>query len=104
MFLLTTQALSFGIAGLFHKFLVEPEACVWPGVLPTCSMLYTMHQRNKQNEETNGWKISRMKSTNEAVRPMSPMVGTVGIDQHGVKVAAHRSCTTAADFFASESN
>lgn len=61
MFLLTTQALSFGIAGLFHKFLVEPEACVWPGVLPTCSMLYTMHQRNKQNEETNGWKISRMK-------------------------------------------
>ena len=24
-------------------------------------MLYTMHQRNKQNEETNGWKISRMK-------------------------------------------
>lgn len=35
---------------------------------------------------------------------MSPMVGTVGIDQHGVKVAAHRSCTTAADFFASESN
>ncbi|KAJ8207616.1 hypothetical protein LV164_004225 [Aspergillus fumigatus] len=61
MFLLTTQALSFGIAGLFHKFLVEPAACVWPGVLPTCSMLYTMHQRNKQNEETNGWKISRMK-------------------------------------------
>ncbi|PKX92239.1 small oligopeptide transporter, OPT family [Aspergillus novofumigatus IBT 16806] len=61
MFLLTTQALSFGIAGLFHKFLVEPAACVWPGVLPTCSMLYTMHQRNKQNEEANGWKISRMK-------------------------------------------
>jgi OPT family small oligopeptide transporter len=61
MFLLATQALSFGIAGLLHKFLVEPAACVWPGVLPTCSMLYTMHQRNKQNEEANGWKMSRMK-------------------------------------------
>ncbi|XHF97797.1 hypothetical protein AWENTII_001375 [Aspergillus wentii] len=61
MFLLTTQALSFGIAGLFHRFLVEPAFCVWPGALPTCSLLYTFHDGNAKGEVANGWKMGRMR-------------------------------------------
>lgn len=61
MFLLTTQALSFGIVGLFHQFLVEPAFCVWPGVLPTCSLLHTFHDKHFQDKVVNGWKINRMK-------------------------------------------
>ena len=60
MFLLSTQALSFGIAGLFHRFLVEPAFCVWPATLPICSLLYTFHEKRSQKQEINGWKISRM--------------------------------------------
>ncbi|CAM1504915.1 Fc.00g025060.m01.CDS01 [Cosmosporella sp. VM-42] len=35
MFLLTTQALSFGFAGMFHRFLIRPAFCIFPGTLPT---------------------------------------------------------------------
>lgn len=61
MFLLATQALSFGIVGLFHQFLVEPAFCVWPAVLPTCSLLHTFHDQQFQDKVVNGWKINRMK-------------------------------------------
>ena len=60
VFLLSTQALSFGIAGLFHRFLVEPAFCVWPAALPICSLLYTFHEKKGQENEVHGWKISRM--------------------------------------------
>lgn len=60
MFLLTTQALSLSIAGLFQKVLVEPAYCIWPAALPTCSLLYGMHDKSFQNTVANGWKISRM--------------------------------------------
>ena len=60
VFLLSTQALSFGIAGLFHRFLVEPAFCVWPAALPICSLLYTFHEKKGQKNEVHGWKISRM--------------------------------------------
>lgn len=67
LFLLCTQALSFGIAGLFHRFLVEPAFCVWPAALPICSLLYTFHEKkapssssSSHRKEINGWKISRM--------------------------------------------
>ena len=29
MFLLSTQALSFGFVGIFHRFLVRPAFCIW---------------------------------------------------------------------------
>ncbi|KAI0011908.1 OPT superfamily oligopeptide transporter [Xylariaceae sp. FL0662B] len=61
MFLLTTQALSFGFAGMFHRFLVRPAFCIWPGALPNCSMIYGFHNKNFQNIIANGWKIHRMK-------------------------------------------
>lgn len=61
MFLLTTQALSFGFAGMFHRFLVRPAFCLWPGALPTCSMIYGFHDKSFQNKIANGWKVHRMK-------------------------------------------
>ncbi|KAH6887660.1 OPT oligopeptide transporter protein-domain-containing protein [Thelonectria olida] len=61
MFLLTTQALSFGFVGIFHRFLVRPAVCVWPGSLPVCSMINAFHDRRFHNEVANGWKVHRMK-------------------------------------------
>ncbi|OJJ51693.1 hypothetical protein ASPZODRAFT_138766 [Penicilliopsis zonata CBS 506.65] len=61
VFLLTTQALSFGIAGFFHRFLVEPAFCVWPAALPVCSLLHSFHDNFYQGQIANGWKISRMR-------------------------------------------
>ncbi|KAM5344065.1 hypothetical protein ACJ41O_012602 [Fusarium nematophilum] len=61
LFLLSTQALSFGFVGLFYRFLVQPAFCVWPGALPTCSMIYGFHDANFQNVVANGWKMHRMK-------------------------------------------
>lgn len=61
MFLLSTQALSFGFAGMFHRFLVPPAFCTWPGVLPICTMIYSFHDATFQNQVANGWKMHRMK-------------------------------------------
>lgn len=61
MFLLSTQALSFGFVGIFHRFLVRPAFCIWPGALPTCSMIYGFHDPNWHNAIANGWKMHRMK-------------------------------------------
>lgn len=61
LFLLTTQGLSFGIAGLFHRFLVEPAFCVWPGTLPTAALLYGFHDKIFNDKIANGWKVNRMK-------------------------------------------
>ncbi|KAJ4305971.1 hypothetical protein N0V88_000761 [Collariella sp. IMI 366227] len=61
MFLLTTQGLSFGFVGLFHRFLVRPAFCIWPGALPTCSMIYGFHDPGFKNTVANGWKMHRMK-------------------------------------------
>ncbi|RSL53641.1 hypothetical protein CEP53_007683 [Fusarium sp. AF-6] len=61
LFLLSTQALSFGFVGLFYRFLVQPAFCVWPGALPTCSMIYGFHDSKFQNVVANGWKMDRMK-------------------------------------------
>ncbi|CAG9952567.1 unnamed protein product [Clonostachys rosea f. rosea IK726] len=61
MFLLTTQALSFGFVGIFHRFLVRPSVCIWPGALPTCSMIYAFHDPQFQNQVADGWKVNRMR-------------------------------------------
>ncbi|RDW82549.1 hypothetical protein BP6252_03661 [Coleophoma cylindrospora] len=60
MFLLTSQALCFGMAGIFSKILVDPAYCIWPANLPTCSLLYGMHDKHFQDQIANGWKVSRM--------------------------------------------
>jgi hypothetical protein len=61
VFLLTTQGLCFGMAGMFQKLLVEPAYCVWPAALPSCSLIYSMHDKNFQNFTANGWRVHKMK-------------------------------------------
>ncbi|KAI9731327.1 MAG: hypothetical protein M1834_005230 [Cirrosporium novae-zelandiae] len=61
LFLLTTQALSFGMVGILHQFLVEPALCVWPAALPTCTLLHSFHDKKFQDKVANGWKVNRMR-------------------------------------------
>ena len=61
MFLLVSQGLSFGVAGLIQRIVVDPAFCIWPGTLPTCSFIYGIHDRAFQNKVVAGWKMSRMR-------------------------------------------
>jgi OPT family small oligopeptide transporter len=59
LLVLCAQVTGFGIAGLCHRWLVEPANMIWPGVLGNCALLNTLHSR--ANATANGWKISRIK-------------------------------------------
>lgn len=36
---ITTQCVGFGLAGLTHKFLVEPASMIWPQNLVSCAFM-----------------------------------------------------------------
>ncbi|KAJ3274328.1 hypothetical protein HDV01_003172 [Terramyces sp. JEL0728] len=55
---LTTQFLGFGIAGLARRFLVKPQAMVWPGILSTVALFVGFHSSH-ENDETSVYKLSR---------------------------------------------
>lgn len=59
MLVLVCQLLGFGVAGLCHRWLVEPAILVWPGVLGNAAVLTSLHSR--ANAVANGWRISRIK-------------------------------------------
>lgn len=44
MFLLTTQMIGYGFAGLFRDILVRPPKIYYPGVLPNVALLNAMHR------------------------------------------------------------
>lgn len=54
-----TQCIGFSMAGLAHKFLVQPASMIWPSNLVTCTFLTNMHIN--ENHIANGWRISRLK-------------------------------------------
>ncbi|GAA6021624.1 hypothetical protein JCM8202_002357 [Rhodotorula sphaerocarpa] len=45
---LSSQLLSFGAAGLFHRVIVQPASMVWPQNLPYCALLDTLHRGDKE--------------------------------------------------------
>ncbi|KAJ3323512.1 hypothetical protein HDV06_001789 [Boothiomyces sp. JEL0866] len=55
---MTTQFLGFGIAGLARRFLVKPQAMVWPGILSTVALFVGFHTSH-ENDETSVYKLSR---------------------------------------------
>jgi hypothetical protein len=61
MFLLTTQGLAFGVAGIYQRLVVDPAYCVWPATLPTCSLLHSMHDNSFQSFTVGRWSMPRMK-------------------------------------------
>ncbi|QSZ35659.1 hypothetical protein DSL72_006781 [Monilinia vaccinii-corymbosi] len=58
LFLLTTQMLGFGLAGLARRWLVYPAALIWPSSLASTVLFRTLHEP-KETTSANGWTISR---------------------------------------------
>lgn len=46
--MLTTQVLGFGWAGIFRKYLVEPEKMWWPSNLVQVSLFSALHEKSKR--------------------------------------------------------
>ncbi|KAJ3040976.1 hypothetical protein HDV00_010048 [Rhizophlyctis rosea] len=57
---LTTQLLGFGLAGLARRFLVRPAAMLWPSTLSTVALFVGFHERRGEDLLGN-WKMSRFK-------------------------------------------
>lgn len=49
LFVLSSQTLGYGMAGMMRKFVVRPAAMIWPSNLPTCALFRVLH--NEENEE-----------------------------------------------------
>lgn len=58
IFLLTTQMLGFGLAGLSRRWLVYPAALIWPSTLSSAVLFRALHEP-QDNSPANGWTISR---------------------------------------------
>lgn len=61
LFLLTTQGLAFGLAGIFQKLVVDPAYCIWPTALPTCTLIHSLHNGNFLQHVESRWKISPLR-------------------------------------------
>ncbi|CAF0847942.1 unnamed protein product [Adineta ricciae] len=62
IFVITSQTLGYGIAGIMRKFLVWPAAMIWPANLVNCAVFRTLHEDNKEDPtEGSRWKMSRLK-------------------------------------------
>ncbi|KAF5201856.1 Oligopeptide transporter [Thalictrum thalictroides] len=46
--MLTSQVLGLGIAGVFHRFLVDPAEMWWPGNLVNVSLFRALHEKEKR--------------------------------------------------------
>lgn len=49
LFVLSSQTLGYGMAGVMRKFVVRPAAMIWPSNLATCALFRILH--NDENEE-----------------------------------------------------
>ncbi|KAI9826487.1 MAG: hypothetical protein M1819_007336 [Sarea resinae] len=60
LFTITTQALGYGLAGMYRRFLVWPAAMIWPNQLPLTALFYALHDRQPSDPaKTGGWSIAR---------------------------------------------
>eukprot|EP00842_Homolaphlyctis_polyrhiza_P002881 jgi/Hompol1/3594/HPOL_006670-RA len=58
-FIITTQMVGFGLAGVTRRFLVRPAAMYWPGALPTVAMFVSFHEEEESEEEKKVGGLSR---------------------------------------------
>ncbi|KIR43930.1 OPT family small oligopeptide transporter [Cryptococcus deuterogattii 99/473] len=58
LYLLTTQALGFGLAGLARRWLVYPAALIWPSSLSSTVLFRALHEPQSRTP-ANGWTITR---------------------------------------------
>jgi hypothetical protein len=67
LFVITSQILGYGIAGIMRKFLVWPAAMIWPANLVNCALFRTLHSDPVQQRSTihtdqgSSWKMSRLR-------------------------------------------
>ncbi|CEJ91212.1 Putative Oligopeptide transporter OPT-like protein [[Torrubiella] hemipterigena] len=60
LLIISTQAMGFGIAGVARRFLIWPSSMVWPAVLITTTVMYSLHDHSPADPtKTNGWQIGR---------------------------------------------
>lgn len=58
LYLLTSQMLGFGLAGLARRWLVYPAALIWPTSLSSTVLFRALHEP-QEHAPVNGWTISR---------------------------------------------
>lgn len=58
LYLMTTQMLGFGLAGLARRWLVYPAALIWPDALPSTVLFRSLHEPQDKSP-VSGWTISR---------------------------------------------
>ncbi|KAJ3276094.1 hypothetical protein HDV01_006264 [Terramyces sp. JEL0728] len=57
--ILATQFIGYGVAGLSRRFLVRPAAMMWPGVLPSIALLNSFHEKPEESTESKRYTLSR---------------------------------------------
>ncbi|GAB1202625.1 hypothetical protein APSETT445_001245 [Aspergillus pseudonomiae] len=58
LYLLTTQMIGFGLAGLARRWIVYPAALIWPTSLSSTVLFRALHEREDRSP-ANGWTITR---------------------------------------------
>ncbi|RDW87636.1 hypothetical protein BP5796_03330 [Coleophoma crateriformis] len=58
LYLLTTQMLGFGLAGLSRRWLVYPAALIWPSSL-SCTVLFRALHEPQESSPVSGWTLTR---------------------------------------------
>lgn len=59
-YILTTQMLGFGFAGLARRWIVYPAALIWPSTLTSTVLFRALHEKEDRTS-ANGWTMSRYK-------------------------------------------
>ena len=68
LFVISSQTLGYGIAGIMRKFLVWPAAMIWPSTLIHCAVFRTLH-----HDETNGQELQKDSDNNISKEPQWTM-------------------------------
>lgn len=58
LFILTSQMLGFGLAGLARRWIVYPAALIWPSTLSSTALFRALHEKTDFGI-ANGWSLSR---------------------------------------------
>ncbi|GAA6040556.1 hypothetical protein JCM8097_005462 [Rhodosporidiobolus ruineniae] len=59
LFLWSTQALGFGLAGLARRFIVYPASMVWPSTLASTVLFRALHEEKQDRSPASGWTLTR---------------------------------------------
>ncbi|KAJ7481221.1 OPT oligopeptide transporter [Mycena galericulata] len=58
LFILTTQFIGFGLAGLARRWIVYPGALIWPSTLASTVLFRALHEP-QEYVSSNGWTVTR---------------------------------------------